>query len=74
MTRRRHPNSTQAKDPRKVGQNQTRVTNKLVLGEETEDHLASAAGSNILAFYEVEQRASERFQELLKMIDELLRI
>ncbi|HAR94583.1 MAG TPA: hypothetical protein DCR97_01250 [Deltaproteobacteria bacterium] len=74
MTRGRHPASARAKDARKVGQNQTRVANKVIAGEETEHPLPSAGGSSIIAFYGVEQRASERFQALLKMIDELLRI
>jgi hypothetical protein len=71
---RRYRKNRQAKKPQAGERNQQKIVGKRISDEETEDFESPSTQSLMPAFYEVEQRASERLRGIVRMIDELLRV
>jgi hypothetical protein len=72
--RRRHSKNRQAKEPWVGGQIQQRIVTKEISDRGADERQSRSAGPHMIAFYEVEQRASERLQGVVRMIDELLKV
>lgn len=71
---RRYRKNRQAKERQAGWPNQQKIVGKGISDEEAKDFESPSVPSYRLAFYEVEQKASERLQGVVRMIDELLKV
>jgi hypothetical protein len=75
VTKRRHKKDRQTEKTQAVVRSEQQATETGISDEESfEDFESPLTYSYLLAFDEVEQKASERLQEVVRMIDELLKI
>jgi hypothetical protein len=75
VTRRRHTRNRQAEEPQALVRHQQQIIETGVSHEESvEDFKSPFTNSYMLVFDEIEQRASERLQQVVRTIDESLKI
>ena len=71
---RRYRKNRQAKKPQGGERNQQKIVGEGTSDEEAGGFESPSTQSCMSAFYEVEQRASERLSGVVRMIDELLKV
>ncbi len=75
MTRHRHKRDRQVAMSQSGVQDGQQFTEAGITDQEcAEDHESASVECRALGFYDVEQRACERFEEATRMIDERLKI
>lgn len=75
MTRRRYGKNRKDGEPQGGGRDQGQPMKTAAFDQKSSENFESVStDSYALAFSEIEQRASERFLEVVRMIDEFLKV